>query len=101
MRVEGIQVHCKKDGRQYAIAGIHGQFTTAQFSRQLDAVERWLDGAGGGIAIGDWNHVRCVAETIVLALSRSNYHIPSTNYGDARSGFHTVLEMSGVFLSSS
>ena len=45
MRVEGIQVHCKKDGRQYAIAGIHGQFTTAQFSRQLDAVEGWLDGA--------------------------------------------------------
>ena len=57
-RVIGFEVMHKADARRRAYVGLHGLFSAA-FGEQLREAETWLRERGGGLVLGDFNHVPC------------------------------------------
>ena len=57
-RVIGFEVVHKADARRRAYVGMHGLFSAA-FGQQLKEAETWLRERGGGLVLGDFNHVPC------------------------------------------
>ena len=58
LRAFGVEVVHKADAQRRAYAAVHGVFTTA-FREQVDAAEAWVRDRGGGLVLGDFNHVPC------------------------------------------
>ena len=58
LRAFGVEVVHKADAQKRAYAAVHGVFT-ATFREQVDAAEAWVRDRGGGLVLGDFNHVPC------------------------------------------
>ena len=58
LRAFGVEVVHKADAQKRAYAAVHGVFTAA-FREQVDAAEAWVRDRGGGLVLGDFNHVPC------------------------------------------
>ena len=58
-RVLGVEVaHREAGGLRRAYVALHGLFTSG-FGPQLREAEAWADERGGGLVLGDFNHVPC------------------------------------------
>jgi hypothetical protein len=72
LRAFGVEVVHKADATRRAYAAVHGVFTAA-FREQVDAAEAWVRDRGGGLVLGDFNHVPCRAWRVSrVALSASD-----------------------------
>jgi hypothetical protein len=58
-RVAGVVIGVRGSDARVAVAAIHGLSRDAAYLEQLSDMEAWLEQQGGGIAIGDFNHVAC------------------------------------------
>ena len=57
-RVLGFEVTHKADATTRAYAALHG-FSTSGFAEQVREAKAWVMERGGGLVMGDFNHVPC------------------------------------------
>ena len=55
----GVRMRHAADGRVRSIVACHGLHDSKGFCAQVDALDAWLEGQGGGLAMADWNHTPC------------------------------------------
>ena len=60
-RCVGVVVQHKADSRRRAYVGVHGIHAPKPFGVQLREAEQFLALQGGGLLVGDFNHVPCRA----------------------------------------
>ena len=58
-RTYGVVARSMLDNKPYSLVGIHGLQSDARYITQVEAAEAWMESRGGGVVIGDHNHVAC------------------------------------------